>query len=76
MNLDLLNKRYNELLQHQSQLQYQTIALEGHIQEVRHLIQELTKQLQESQDGQTNQQATEQPSSEGLCPTEGEEVPC
>lgn len=75
MNLDILNKRYNELLQHKSQLEFQTISLEGHLQEVRYLIQEITKPAQESQDGQANIEATEQPSSEGLCDAQGEEVP-
>jgi hypothetical protein len=75
MTIDLLNRRLVELSNFRKQLETQIYQVEGHIQEIHFLLNELHKpNVEETQDGQVNGEEAQQPSSEGVCVAEGAEV--
>lgn len=59
MNLDFLNKRFNELTQARTSIENQLIAINGHISEVRNLLHEMAKAAtvsnKDNEDGQVNE---------------------
>jgi len=83
LNKEILAQRIEAITNEMTVLRANYAKLEGHLSECQHWVDALIKKeselkaqsLQEIQDGQVNNQGTEQAPGEGLCGTEGEEVP-
>jgi len=68
-----IEKRLNTIVTEMTQMRNNYTMLEGHLNECRHWLVEIEKK--ESANGEINNEGTEQNSEQGLCGTEGEEIP-
>lgn len=60
MSVDYLNKRLIELFNFRKQVEVQLINLDGHIEEIKYLVSQQSKPVEEKKDGEVIEQPTEQ----------------